>query len=788
MLEPNKLVLTENILNYPYKTIKTYFTYKENIYFLILGLIQFSCGIILPKSWSPTGQYSTLVPLLICVLVEVLISFMNYYKNKKIEDIENNKLFTVYNKDLIKKYTKSKYLNTGDILICDKNTVLPIDGILLYPNVCEISTILINGESVPHYIKSIYDFKDLDLDNLVLDLDNLDNLDLDNLNTDCIINGSIIKQKSLIYVKNVGKNKINNIFNDNNIYNKSTIITDNISKCINTINIKLLICIIIFFSLINNNNNLISNIIQTWILFNNIIPFSVKLILVFVRTLQTKYLNNLNKFKINNSSIIDDVCRIKNIISDKTGTITKGKLSLQNIFLLENNVKVLTKESFINSYQDYILYDCISKCVNVSNDDFCTDEDKIIYENFQNEGIYNQIKLDGLNFTFIRKRSSTIYKRQSDYILYTKGSIDSIKSIANNNYEINEIMKNIDTNYPHLRLIAYGYKILPNLDIKDYEQDITFVGIVGFVDELQDNVKETIQKLKNYNIKCNLCTGDRQLTSIVIAKKANIIDQDFEIVHGLDNMISYSTKVFDSNTLNLYKNNKIFIERLRKCKNFVAYNMLPNDKAILAEILNVNDALLAIGDGHNDLGMFNKSHISIAIKSCNIVNNNSDIVINKFDDLLNVLHTSYNAFIKNSWLNDFTFYRCMMTNFCNITFILLQPLQNILFDGFTLLAFNFLWTIMPIIYYSVLNLDSDYINKINCNLKTKLWLFLGALHGIICVYMMFNYMTEFIVLMIILQLNLIYVIKAYKQDYILYSLMFVGPLLYIMYIIIQYLV
>ena len=69
---------------------------------------------------------------------------------------------------------------------------------------------------------------------------------------------------------------------------------------------------------------------QSWILLNGIVPFSIKIILIINRSIQSYYYSNKNVEYIS-SSYPENFSKIKRIICDKTGTITKNELLLTHI-------------------------------------------------------------------------------------------------------------------------------------------------------------------------------------------------------------------------------------------------------------------------------------------------------------------------------------------------------------------------------------------------------------------------------------------------------------------------
>ena len=118
------------------------------------------------------------------------------------------------------------------------------------------------------------------------------------------------------------------------------------------------------------------------------------------------------------------------------------------------------------------------------------------------------------------------------YFIVTKGSLDSIKNIINDESDDftkeSEIYNKI---YPHLRTLAIAYKEInyrSNICPTEYEEsgDYTFLTILGIQDDLQDKIRETISSLQFFSKKrISMCTGDRYETAMNISKNIGILDK-----------------------------------------------------------------------------------------------------------------------------------------------------------------------------------------------------------------------------------------------------------------------
>ena len=125
-----------------------------------------------------------------------------------------------------------------------------------------------------------------------------------------------------------------------------------------------------------------------------------------------------------------------------------------------------------------------------------------------------------LPFDSDRKLMTTVNKVDGKYLVCTKGGIDELLAKCNK-YEINGEIRtdldsyrktvdkyNIEMAKEALRVLAMGYKELDHEpsdeEMKNIENDLIFVGMVGMIDPPREEVKAAVEKCKTAGIKnCN---------------------------------------------------------------------------------------------------------------------------------------------------------------------------------------------------------------------------------------------------------------------------------------------
>ena len=137
----------------PYLSLYNYFLIsRENFYFLVLSLIQLSTYSkigLLPYHWSPSGPFSTAIPLVLCFVIELFSLFVTYFKDLyKTYRYNYKNVFELWSPTITGRI-KAKDIRIGNILSIPKNSIFPVDGLLLKTG-CEkygkITLSNLNGE------------------------------------------------------------------------------------------------------------------------------------------------------------------------------------------------------------------------------------------------------------------------------------------------------------------------------------------------------------------------------------------------------------------------------------------------------------------------------------------------------------------------------------------------------------------------------------------------------------------------------------------------------------------
>ena len=310
------------------------------------------------------------------------------------------------------------------------------------------------------------------------------------------------------------------------------------------------------------------------------------------------------------------------ICSDKTGTLTQNKMTVEKIFW-NDNLKDLTdiKENEIDTELNKLIYaNMLCNDTKVASDGTLTGdptETALVDMAFKldfDPTIYDRTpRLEEVPFDSDRKLMTTVNKVNDKYIVNTKGGIDELLNrctsyIINGEVKtnLNEYAKRIKQENEGmakdaLRVLGCAYKEIDHVPTKQemetIESNLTFIGMVGMIDPPRQEAKKAVEKCKTAGIKTVMITGDHKITATAIAKKLGILENEDEAITGLD-----LEKMSDEE---LEKN-------VRKYS--VYARVSPEHKVRIVKAWQKNGEIVAMtGDGVNDSPALKTSDIGCAM-------------------------------------------------------------------------------------------------------------------------------------------------------------------------------
>lgn len=306
------------------------------------------------------------------------------------------------------------------------------------------------------------------------------------------------------------------------------------------------------------------------------------------------------------------------ICSDKTGTLTQNKMTVQNIYTNGQTITI-DQLNLKNQLHRYLLYDAI-----LTNDSSIVDGKGIgdptefalvemgrkatVDENLLRELMP---RLEEIPFDSDRKLMSTKYELHDVPTVLTKGALDvlldrtvkirmeeGIRDITREDRE-GILQKNLEFSQEGLRVLAFGYKEVPEdytLSL-DNENDFIFLGLISMMDPPREESKAAVADAKRAGIKPVMITGDHKITATAIAKQIGIFE-DGDIAMTGRELDAMSEEELD-----------------RKITEISVYaRVSPENKIRIVDAWQRRGSITAMtGDGVNDAPALKKADIGVAM-------------------------------------------------------------------------------------------------------------------------------------------------------------------------------
>ena len=566
------------------------------------------------------GETAEGIVIIIIVFINTIISIVQ--EKKAADAIAALKSISAPNVKVIRnsemEVISSKNLVVGDIVFVEAGDIVPADLRLFETSQLQIMEAALTGESVPVY-------KDnkiiLDEDTTLGDMTNM-------AFSSTIVSYGTGKGIVVATGMNTEVGKIAHMLEETDDLDtpfKQQL--NKIGKILSLVGI--IISIIIFIIGLLYGKDLVAVLMIAISLAISVIPEGLPATATIVMALGVQRMAKQNAL-IRKLPAVETLGSTTVICSDKTGTLTQNKMTVKEFALYEDfmNNKVKTNNDKVNEKE--LLYAAIL-CNNATLDDDkeIGDPTEIALLSFaknQKVDIENKFpRVLELPFDSVRKRMTTVNK-VDDYVIYTKGAIDSIlplctKILVNGeekliNYEDIDKINNLcmTSSKNAMRVLAFAKRNIKQIpDKDDIEKELTFIGILSMIDPPREEVKQAIATCHKAGIKVIMITGDHVETALAITKQLNIYQEGDLAISGTDL-------------------NKMTDEELDKVvlKTSVFARISPNDKLRIVNAIQRNKNIVAMtGDGVNDAPALKAADIGIAMGKggTDVARESSDMVL-----------------------------------------------------------------------------------------------------------------------------------------------------------------
>lgn len=318
---------------------------------------------------------------------------------------------------------------------------------------------------------------------------------------------------------------------------------------------------------------------------------------------------------------IETAGNINVLLTDKTGTLTKGKLSVVGLMDGEGNTfeyvnshgeykKMLGMSMAINNESSYdkisgniiggnITDRAILEYVGMVSDNYEVIKQEVF--DSKKKYMYTKIRMNGHTYNLVKGAYEVVGKMCNSY--YDKAGVRHM--IRDNSY-IDRKIKSMSMNMMRILLLAIN-------EDRETINNMTLVGFVILKDEVRENVKEGIRLVDEASIHTIMITGDNRETAKAVA-------EDIGLIRGSNDLVITSNEM-----------NNMSDEMLRKKFHDIKViaRAMPQDKSRLVNIAKSLDLVVGMtGDGVNDALALKKADVGFAMGSgTEVAKEASDIVI-----------------------------------------------------------------------------------------------------------------------------------------------------------------
>ncbi|WP_028527391.1 HAD-IC family P-type ATPase [Ruminococcus gauvreauii] len=284
------------------------------------------------------------------------------------------------------------------------------------------------------------------------------------------------------------------------------------------------------------------------------IPEALSSIVTIVQAMGTQKMARENAV-IKELKAVESLGCVSVICSDKTGTLTQNKMTVQKIFI---DGQILNPEQLDlhNQLHRYILYNAI-----LTNDSAIVDGKGIgdptefaLLEMARKTSVDDEImremmkRMEEIPFDSERKLMSTKYALHGVPTVLTKGAVDVLLPrtthirTTDGIFEMTDADRsriteqNMEFSSQGLRVLAFGYKEVEEDHVLSLESEngYTFLGLIAMVDPPRTESIRAVADAKRAGIRTVMITGDHKVTAAAIARQIGIFEQGDLAVTGTE--------------------------------------------------------------------------------------------------------------------------------------------------------------------------------------------------------------------------------------------------------------
>lgn len=562
-----------------------------------------------------SGNIESTIVIFAVIILNAILGTVQHVKAEK--SIESLKSLSSPSAKVIRDGMKIEIDSTdvveGDIIVLEAGDLIVADGRIINNYSLQVNESSLTGESTN------VDKKDEVINGEVPLADR----------TNMVFSGSLVTYgRALVAVTSTGMNteigKIASLMNA--AKEKKTplqISLDKFSKMLATVII--IICVVVFglnlwqnYALAPvglNQEKILNALMFAVALAVAAIPEALGSIVTIVQAMGTQKMARENAV-IKDLKAVESLGCVSVICSDKTGTLTQNKMTVQKIYINGESIREDQLDLNVESHR-HLLYDMV-----LNNDSSIVDGKGIgdpteyaLLETFRNVGLDENVMRNALSrveevpFDSDRKMMSTKYKMHGVSHILTKGALDVILDRCINiatkdgvrpiTEEDKHLILEQNKKYSEegLRVLTFAYKESDEALSIDTEYNYTFIGLVSMIDPPREESKQAVADAIRAGIKPVMITGDHKITATAIAKQIGIFHDGDIAVTGLE-LDAMSDEELD--------------EKIQKIS--VYARVSPENKIRIVDAWQKKGNIVSMtGDGVNDAPALKKADIGVAM-------------------------------------------------------------------------------------------------------------------------------------------------------------------------------
>jgi Mg2+-importing ATPase len=320
---------------------------------------------------------------------------------------------------------------------------------------------------------------------------------------------------------------------------------------------------------------------------------------------------------------IEDFGNMNILCTDKTGTMTEGKIVLKEYCSLTDE-----KDPRLISYSLLCNTAVVGERITGNPMDVAIWE--YAKENVIQDAIESYVQVDEIPFDYQRRIMSTVVSKGQDLTLISKGAPESIvqkckhAEVARRTEPLDSVLESINNKMTDLaskgyRTLAVAYRVVDKKDsysVED-ESNLTLLGFLIFTDPPKKDAHQAVTKLREMGVDVKILTGDNELVAIKICEDIKVSIK--RVIHGSE--------------LSQMSSNEI---RKAVEEASIFARVTPQQKLDIMKALKENGHVVGfLGDGVNDAPALYEADVGISVDSAvDVSKDAADIVLLKKDLLV----------------------------------------------------------------------------------------------------------------------------------------------------------